>query len=204
MKHFLIRTLFIPFTLILVSCGQLDNRDDSEVSSTADCNRAQLDICLQYGGGQACYEKWSCTPDQEPSGAAFGDYYKNNYRSIASKAEEFFSGSYSCAAFASTAFKMAGFKVRQVTVTNDVESQLISLGWSKITNLRKLQKGDVVFATKEGSNIPGTYAHVFVFQSYAQGTSDAWVTDNYGQLTQRNLFEGPRSPAVHAFRHAIK
>lgn len=36
------------------------------------CDARQLDICLRYGGGQACYPKWGCSRPAAPSSASSG------------------------------------------------------------------------------------------------------------------------------------
>ncbi|MEY4065059.1 MAG: hypothetical protein RIR26_1267, partial [Pseudomonadota bacterium] len=41
-----------------VSPTQIPVMDSS--SGTANCNQAQLKICLDYSGGDACYPKWGC------------------------------------------------------------------------------------------------------------------------------------------------
>ena len=170
-----------------------------EFSCPVSCQSVQLEECLHYGGGEACYSKWFCNETQE-SGLWFGEYYRTNYSQISAKVKKFHQGSFGCAAFASTALKEAGFSITQVKVTNDLERQLIKLNWNKITDLTSLVKGDVVFTTKSTSNLPGTYSHVYVFQAYSRGRSEAYVTDNYGAYVRRNIFNGPRSPSVIAYR----
>lgn len=133
----------------LVNCLQhLGGRSCFErFACDVSCQRPQLQECLRFNGGDACYEKWFCEK-QNDLGSRFGDFYLDNYPYISTEVRKFHRGSFGCAAFASTALKLAGYDISQVKVTNDLERQLINLGWTKITNLRALKKGDVVFTTK--------------------------------------------------------
>ena len=128
-------------------------------------------------------------PPTLSKGERFGKFYDSNYFAVQKKARQFWPNSFACAAFASTALKMAGYNVKQVLVTNEVESQLKRLGWKKITNMRALKGGDVVFTDKQTSNIPGTWSHVYVVQTYFD-RNHVVVNDNYGKRTKRNLFGG--------------
>ena len=133
----------------------------------------------------------------------FADWYKKNYPTIKTEYRKFHQGSYGCAAIASTALKMYGINVRQVKLTNDVERQLKANNWTPITDMSKLQPGDVVF-TGGKSNVPGTYSHVYVFGGYTDsGKRRAVSIDNYGVGT-RNLYQGGdgdlKSPSVKAWR----
>ncbi len=133
------------------------------------------------------------------NGSDFADFYRDNYADVRTKAREFWPNSYGCAAFASTALKLAGYPVQQVLITNELETQLIDMGWRPILDMSRLQAGDIVFTDKESSNIPGTFSHVYVFDHYAD-THTAVVLDNYGLLTQRNLGAGSFSRSVLAYR----
>ncbi len=134
-------------------------------------------------------------------GQQFANYYFNNYQQIRDEARKFWSQPYGCAAYCSTALKMFGIKVTQVLITNEVEAQLKSLGWHKITDMRQLKPGDVVFTDKKTSNIAGTWSHVYVFRKYTDGSKKyAWVLDNYGQKKTRNIGSGPRSRSIIAYR----
>jgi hypothetical protein len=143
-------------------------------------------------------------PDSESDGAQFSDFYKSNYPTIDAARRKFWNQPFGCAATASTALKLGGFDVKQVLVTNEVESQLKALKWRRITNMRALRPGDVVFTSKATSNAAGTYSHVFVFHNYMNGgTNYAMVSDNYGSNHSRNLFwngPGDKSSSVVAYR----
>ena len=127
-------------------------------------------------------------------------HYWQNYNRIKAKAKKFWPRSFACAAFASTALKDYGVGVRQVLVTNDLESQLIRQGFRKISNMNQLVVGDVVFASKIDSNIPGTYAHVYVFNGYTANRQSAIAIDNYNRSYQRNLYSGQYTRSVVAYR----
>jgi hypothetical protein len=178
------------------------------------CDKQNLLVCRSYGGGDACFAKYGCKPGDEKSGssstrdpagvsagAEFSTYYLDNYSTIDRERRKFWNQPFGCAATASTALKLGGFKVKQVLLTNDVESQLIKLGWTKITNLKALQAGDVVFASKSGSNVEGTYAHVFVFHTYTNSAKTyAKISDNNGGNISRNIGPGPKTESEVAFR----
>ena len=128
-------------------------------------------------------------------------YYEANYQSIKTDARKFWPNSYACAAFASTALKRYGFDVKQVLVTNEIEEQILRLGFTTISDLAQLLPGDLVFTTKSTSNIPGTYSHVFVFNGYAGSQSKAFAIDNYKSRYVRNIDgNGGYSQAVIAYR----
>ena len=172
------------------------------------CQVQNLNVCLDYKGGQACYAKYGCKlGDEKESGKGstdtdngkFGNWYKDHYSKVVSETKLFHQGSFGCAATASTALKLYGDSIQQKKVTNELESQFIKKGWTVIKDMSKLKKGDVVFTDKSTSNIPGTYSHVFVFQYY-DGKGYARITDNNGNLILRNIGEGPRSKSVIAYR----
>lgn len=126
-------------------------------------------------------------------------YYSNNYSQVRDAARRFWPHSYGCAAFASTALKMAGYPVKQVLLTNDVEKQLKGMGWQAVTHMNQLKPGDVVFTDKATSNVAGTYSHVYVYQGSA-GPGYARVLDNYGSGFKRNIGAGGYSRSVIAYR----
>lgn len=126
-------------------------------------------------------------------------YYSNNYNQVRDAARRFWPNSFPCAAFASTALKMAGYPVKQVLLTNDVEKQLKGMGWQAVTNMNQLKPGDVVFTDKATSNVSGTYSHVYVYQGSA-GPGYARVLDNYGPGFKRNIGPGGYSKSVIAYR----
>lgn len=134
-----------------------------------------------------------------PTGAWIAKYYKNNYWTIKNEVKKFHRGSYGCAAYASTALKMAGVNVRQVKSTNQLANQLDNLGWRWTKNMGALKPGDVVFTDPKTSNLDGTYSHVYIFQRY-DGPNYAIVTDNYGREVRRNIGRGRRSRSVIAYR----
>jgi hypothetical protein len=138
------------------------------------------------------------------SSSFLAPYYKNNYSAIAQKTKAFYPESprYACAAFASTALKEAGFKIKQVLLTNDVEKQLLATGWTAIYDLKALRVGDVVFTDKSKSNVPGTYSHVYVFNGYVDGNTDlGWAIDNQGNGYRRNIASsGDYGASVIAYR----
>ena len=167
------------------------------------CAARQLQICLESKGGDACYAKHDCqkgvdTPTSD-RGATFSRYYAGNYPAIRTAARKFWPNSFGCAAYASTALKMGGFGLKQVLLTNDVESQLKAKGWKTVTNLGALRAGDVVFTDKATSNVAGTYSHVYVFHKYAS-PGYAIISDNNGNNISRNIGPGPRSRSVVAYR----
>ena len=214
---------------LILGCGGSEEevqKNSYSLDSLRSCNEERLNICFDNGGGTACYEKWSCQPYcnlkqmevciKNGGGSAckakwscldglrgdrMAEFYRNNYSRIQKEVATFHTGSYGCAAYASTALKLYGFPIKQVKVTNQLENQLKEKGWKKITDLTKLQKGDVVFTSKSTSNIPGTWSHVYVFQGYLSGRRYAYVTDNYGKYGQRNIYAGSRSPSVIAYRY---
>ncbi len=47
-------------------------------STPANCNKTELNKCLSYGGGDACYGKWGCTAD-EGGGSSSGGTTDNAY-----------------------------------------------------------------------------------------------------------------------------
>ena len=173
----------------------------------------QVKECYRYIGGTPCVTlRWHgsfvkkpviVTPEKKPGkskGAYFNEYYDTNYYSVSKRAKQFWPNSFGCAAFASTALKMAGFKIKQVLITNEVESQLKRLGWKKITNMAALKPGDVVFTDKQTSNVPGTWSHVYVFHKY-HNSKTAIVNDNYGKRTKRNIYgSGKFSVSKIAYR----
>ena len=135
------------------------------------------------------------------AGQQFADFYFNNYAQIRARARQFWPHSYGCAAYCSTALKTFGINIRQVLTTNEVENQLRSLGWKKITDMRQLEPGDVVFTDKATSNLPGTWSHVYIFRRYTDSLKRyAWVLDNYGQNKTRNIGSGQRSRSILAYR----
>ncbi|NRA68033.1 MAG: hypothetical protein HRU19_26360 [Pseudobacteriovorax sp.] len=169
--------------------------------------------CKRLGGGRACESnRWSLaiynsakqnlsTEDISLSGTTFSQYYANNYGYIKKVARKFWSKPYGCAAYASSALKLAGFSIKQVLVTNDVESQLKKLGWTRITKMSQLAAGDVVFTDKATSNIAGTYSHVYVFHRYSNSAkTSAIISDNNGTRITRNVYRGNRSRSVVAYR----
>ena len=152
-------------------------------------------------GGTVEVEKTVNVVTSVKSGQWFADYYVNNYSAIIAERNKYYSSSYSCAATASTALKMAGYGITQVLITNDVESQLINKGWKKITNMGALLPGDVVFTDKSVSNIPGTYSHVQVFIKYSNSAKTyAYITDNNGNMLNVNLYSGSWPTSVVAYR----
>lgn len=137
---------------------------------------------------------------QEASSRNIAKHYYNNYNRIRAKARQFWPNSFACAAFASTALQDYGLPVEQVLVTNEVESQLKRLGFIAIRDMSQLRVGDIVFASKQGSNLPGTYAHVFVFNGYTSNRRSAYAIDNYNRSYVRNLYAGGYTHSVIAYR----
>jgi hypothetical protein len=203
-----------------LSSGDQASGESEELSgkpnADGSCNKEALAVCVSYKGGDACYPRYGCVkgaandlPPDVPvvgsgtAGAKFSEYYKNNYPAIDAERRKYHNESFGCAATASTALKMYGFSVVQRKVTNEVESQLIALKWTKVTDMKALKAGDVVFTDKATSNIAGTYSHVFVFHNYTGGgTTYAKVSDNYEGNHSRNIayVQGGRSKSVLAYR----
>ena len=180
------------------------NLDQDGPTPSFACNWDRLDICLKSNGGKACYPKWGCTPGQSrpPSktqGAAFSARYLSEYSTIKGKVDDFYRGSFRCAAFASTALRHAGFNVTQKLITNEVETQLKGLGWTKVTDMGALRAGDVVFTDKATSNVPNTWSHVYVFHRY-DGKGIAIISDNNGNGIRRNVGSGVQSTSKVAYR----
>lgn len=48
----------IPFGIIEIPRCRVNFHRIVEIGDDRSCNQRQLDLCLQYGGGDACYEKW--------------------------------------------------------------------------------------------------------------------------------------------------
>ena len=170
----------------------------------------EVGLCLEYSGGPACYsQRWDAqfygnlvgigSVDPKTVGAQFSQYYQNQYQTIYREAKEFWPNAYGCAAFASTALKLFGFDIDQVLVTNPLETQVIALGWQKITNLALLEPGDLVFTDKRTSNIPNTWSHVYVFHSFVNQRT-VTMSDNNGNRIRRNLWGGPQSNSIVAYR----
>jgi hypothetical protein len=121
-----------------------------------------------------------------------------NYRKVYADVMGWFGTTHNaCVAFISTALRQAGLAVpKQVnsrgynisTWTAALSEYLeFSQRWQRISDLRELRPGDIVFTLdSDGSrNIP---AHVFLFVAWTDSVS-AWarVVDNQGFLHRRNL-----------------
>ena len=137
-------------------------------------------------------------------GTGFLNFFKKNYETISGEAQKFFADgtTNSAAAYSSTALKLAGYNVNQVNLTNQLEGELLRLKWKRVSTLL-LQKGDVVFTTKEGSGISGTYSHVFIHGGYTGPLRRfSRATDNQGVSYERNLFfqKGGKTKAIFAYR----
>lgn len=127
-------------------------------------------------------------------------YYSDprNYRKVYADVMNWFgTTSNACVAFISTAMRNAGLPIpRKVnskgynisTWTAALSEYLESeLGWNRVTSMRDLLPGDIVF-TLDFDGTRGTPAHVFLFVEWADERSTwARVVDNQGFLHKRDL-----------------
>ena len=113
------------------------------------CQQKNLDVCLAYKGGQACYARYGCKETSKLSSdngsdpadnATFGNWYRDNYSKVVSTTKQFHTGAFGCAATATTALKLFGHSIVQKKVTNDLETQLIKKGWAVIKDMNKLKR----------------------------------------------------------------
>jgi len=136
-------------------------------------------------------------------GDRIADYYLNNYDSIRNNTKKYYNGANDCAATASTALIMAGIDIEQTKATGDIQRQLKEKGWTPITDMTQLRRGDVVFTTKANTASAGNPTHVYIFNGYTDNTKQfAYVIDNQGKNYVRNLFEGGKTPGEIAYRNS--
>lgn len=133
----------------------------------------------------------------------------DSYRSILSKAERLRGGEdNTCVAFQSEALRMAGIPV-PIKDTADGNISLVTkpyarwlienLAPERITDLSKLQPGDLCFSLDE-RGFPGFPAHTYIFSTYFSN-SHAYVIDNQGNNYVRNLINyAPKTPFAYALR----
>ena len=137
-----------------------------------------------------------------------------NYKKVHTQVMGWFgTTSNACVAFMSTALRNAGLPVPRSlnskgynisTWTAALSEYLeFTVGWSRVTTLRDLSPGDIVFTLDiDGSR--GTPAHVFLFVEWIDDASSwARVVDNQGFLHKRNLSSyngGNFTPFQYALR----
>ncbi len=201
-------------------CGALENEVCGPFSDEL------IQLCKKSDGGTACdSNRWSkklydrlaksapaqknndikkpaedskVTIGQGDFGAKFVESYQNSYEKIA---HDIGFTTNACARYVSEALYRNGIKVDPNEAwAQKVSSQLRDLGWTKITDHKALNPGDVIFTADASTFVDGQSPHVFVFVKYAGNLNDSIALDNQGNGYVRNLDEGPKTPFWYAYR----